>query len=601
MDLKESQYNEIGENVYDKIETELPLENKNVYEQLVADISLNEIGFVIIDKGKDNADGFKKELASLTRDEQFPCDTGKLSVNSEKNRFHSSLPYDHSRVILRRNVGTSDDYINANYISGAERKNEYIATQGPLKTTIVEFWEMVCQDQIQQIIMLTNLTEQGKVKCCQYWPMDGMTDIYGTVSVKSIEEKSFASFTKRKLEVSQRGIKTYELTQYHFTTWPDHGTPDPLCLVIFHHHVMHENINNGTSPILVHCSTGTGRTGAFIALDYLYKTGKISGRVNVAEYVKTMRKNRMNMIENYRQYQAVFLALHEAFKAEPVLQTKEEFLDTVSPMLKKATTTSSYFKREFELLKRICQVYADEDSKQGKSMQDAVLPLDKHKLYRPSNVPRRGSFVKAVVASTHTVENGFIITQYPPLEKAVDFLRLLIDHECSTIICLDPLHILDSTKSWMPSLSSEKIVPPYRVVCSSCKETDLKLSTISIQKDKGQPFNVLVAEPKSVLGSRTQNDTSTLCGLASFALSRPSNTTIAVVSRDGASLCGVFCAVFNSIQQITMDDNIDVFTTVRLLMNRRPELCSTEDEYRMTYQTIYDYLQRPSQNVYCNQ
>lgn len=63
MDLKESQYNEIDENVYDKIETELPLENRNAYEQLVADISLNEIGSVIINKGKDNADGFKKELA----------------------------------------------------------------------------------------------------------------------------------------------------------------------------------------------------------------------------------------------------------------------------------------------------------------------------------------------------------------------------------------------------------------------------------------------------------------------------------------------------------------------------------------------------------
>lgn len=56
MDLKESQYDEIGENVYDKIETELPLENRNTYEQLGTDISLNEIGFVINDKGKDNAD-----------------------------------------------------------------------------------------------------------------------------------------------------------------------------------------------------------------------------------------------------------------------------------------------------------------------------------------------------------------------------------------------------------------------------------------------------------------------------------------------------------------------------------------------------------------
>lgn len=32
MDLKEFQYNEIGENVYDKIEMEFFLENKNVYE-----------------------------------------------------------------------------------------------------------------------------------------------------------------------------------------------------------------------------------------------------------------------------------------------------------------------------------------------------------------------------------------------------------------------------------------------------------------------------------------------------------------------------------------------------------------------------------------
>ena len=46
--------------------------------------------------------------------------------------------------------------------------------------------------------------------------------------------------------------------------------------------------------------------------------------------------------------------------------------------------------------------------------------------------------------------------------------------------------------------------------------------------------------------------------------------------RDGASLCGVFCAVFNCIQQIKMDDSVDVFTTVRQLQTRRPELCVTQ-------------------------
>lgn len=46
-------------------------------------------------------------------------------------------------------------------------------------------------------------------------------------------------------------------------------------------------------------SIGIGCIGVYIVLDYLYKIGKLFGRVNVVEYVKMMRKNRMNMIENY--------------------------------------------------------------------------------------------------------------------------------------------------------------------------------------------------------------------------------------------------------------------------------------------------------------
>lgn len=48
-----------------------------------------------------------------------------------------------------------------------------------------------------------------------------------------------------------------------------------------------------------HYSAGIGRTGTYIALDSLHHGGRKSGRVNVAEYVKTMRANRMNMIQTY--------------------------------------------------------------------------------------------------------------------------------------------------------------------------------------------------------------------------------------------------------------------------------------------------------------
>lgn len=62
VDVKESHYNEIDENVYEKIKTELAMNNTNVYEQFLADIPLNDTVSVITDKGNNNSDGFKEEL-----------------------------------------------------------------------------------------------------------------------------------------------------------------------------------------------------------------------------------------------------------------------------------------------------------------------------------------------------------------------------------------------------------------------------------------------------------------------------------------------------------------------------------------------------------
>ena len=45
-------------------------------------------------------------------------------------------------------------------------------------------------------------------------------------------------------------------------------------------------------------SAGIGRTGTFIALDALYRQGMKEGKINIVEYVNTMREDRMNMIQN---------------------------------------------------------------------------------------------------------------------------------------------------------------------------------------------------------------------------------------------------------------------------------------------------------------
>lgn len=41
--------------------------------------------------------------------------------------------------------------------------NNYIATQGPLPHTCAHFWQMVWDNKLSLLIMLTTLTERGKV------------------------------------------------------------------------------------------------------------------------------------------------------------------------------------------------------------------------------------------------------------------------------------------------------------------------------------------------------------------------------------------------------------------------------------------------------
>lgn len=64
-------------------------------------------------------------------------------------------------------------YINANYVGGWPSENRsFIATQGPLANTIVDFYRMIWQEKVPVIVMITRLFEKNKVKnllidCCK--------------------------------------------------------------------------------------------------------------------------------------------------------------------------------------------------------------------------------------------------------------------------------------------------------------------------------------------------------------------------------------------------------------------------------------------------
>ena len=80
------------------------------------------------------------------------------------------LSDDINRVRLKTDGG--EDYINASHtrVDVADSICDYIVSQGPLPDTTGDFWDMVWQQDVHVILMLTLDMESMKVKCHRYWP-----------------------------------------------------------------------------------------------------------------------------------------------------------------------------------------------------------------------------------------------------------------------------------------------------------------------------------------------------------------------------------------------------------------------------------------------
>ncbi|KAJ8271455.1 hypothetical protein COCON_G00103140 [Conger conger] len=229
-----------------------------------------------------------------------------LLENKGKNRYNNVLPYDSSRVKLSAGGSAYDDYINANYMPGYNLRKEFIAAQGPLPSTVNDFWRMIWEKNVHTLVMLTRCNEQGRVKCEKYWPSG--TGHYNNITVTTTSEIPLEDWTIRDFSV--KNVKTAEtrtVSHFHFTAWPDHGVPETTELLINFRHLVREHMDQYSRhfPTVVHCSAGVGRTGTFIAIDRLIFQIERDSVVDVYGVVHDLRMHRPLMVQT--EDQLVFL------------------------------------------------------------------------------------------------------------------------------------------------------------------------------------------------------------------------------------------------------------------------------------------------------
>ncbi|XP_062246983.1 tyrosine-protein phosphatase non-receptor type 18 isoform X3 [Platichthys flesus] len=246
----------------------------------------------------------------MKRDLGLTTEAGARKENIKKNRYKDILPYDQTRVVL--SLLTSDldtDYINASLIEGATADKRYIASQAPLSSTVTDLWRMIWQHDVKVIVMACREVEMGKKKCECYWAQLHQATTFGPFTVSSQgETHPNEDVVVRAMTVTYQQLSR-SLTQYQFLSWPDHDIPYEAAGVLDLLERVRASQRTHTSPVLIHCSAGCGRTGVICALDYIYDllvTKPITTDFSIMKIVLELRRQRPSAVQTKDQYRFIF-------------------------------------------------------------------------------------------------------------------------------------------------------------------------------------------------------------------------------------------------------------------------------------------------------
>ncbi|CAN9502808.1 unnamed protein product [Ophioblennius macclurei] len=285
------------------------------------DISTGHMILSYMEDHLKNKDRLEKEWEALCAYQAEPnaSTVGLKDGNAKKNRSTAVVAYDHSRITLKvENSQGNSDYINASPIMDHDPRNPaYIATQGPLPSTVADFWQMVWENGCVVIVMLTPLVESGVKQCYHYWPDEG-SNLYHIYEVNLVSEHIWCddflvrSFYLKNMQTNE----TRTVTQFHFLTWLNQNVPETSRTLLDFRRKVNKCYRGRSCPIIVHCSDGSGRSGTYILVDMvLNKMAKGAKEIDIAATLEHLRDQRPGMVQTKDQFEFALTAVAEEVNA----------------------------------------------------------------------------------------------------------------------------------------------------------------------------------------------------------------------------------------------------------------------------------------------
>ncbi|KAB0356433.1 hypothetical protein FD754_000589 [Muntiacus muntjak] len=513
-----------------------------------------------------------------------PWDSAKKDENRMKNRYGNIIAYDHSRVRLQTVEGDNNsDYINGNYIDVR-----------PMQETISDFWRMVWHENTASIVMVTNLVEVGRVKCCKYWPDD--TEIYKDIKVTLIETELLAEYVIRTFAVEKRGVhEIREIRQFHFTGWPDHGVPyHATGLLGFVRQVKSKSPPNA-GPLVVHCSAGAGRTGCFIVIDIMLDMAEREGVVDIYNCVRELRSRRVNMVQTEEQYVFIHDAILEAClcgdTSVPASQVRSLYYDMnkLDPQ-----TNSSQIKEEFRTLNMVTPTLRVEDCSiallprnHEKNRCMDILPPDRCLPFLITIDGESSNYINAALMDSYKQPSAFIVTQHPLPNTVKDFWRLVLDYHCTSVVMLNDVDPAQLCPQYWPENGVHRHGPIQVEFVSADLEEDIISRIFRIYNAARPQDGYRMVQQFQFLGWPMYRDTP-VSKRSFLKLIRQvdkwqeeynggeGRTVVHCLNGGGRS--GTFCAISIVCEMLRHQRTVDVFHAVKTLRNNKPNMVDLLDE-----------------------
>uniref|UniRef100_A0A3Q3VQS2 protein-tyrosine-phosphatase n=1 Tax=Mola mola TaxID=94237 RepID=A0A3Q3VQS2_MOLML len=551
--------------------------------------------------------GFKEEYESFFEGQSAPWDSAKKDENRMKNRYGNIIAYDHSRVRLQPQDGESgSDYINANYVDGYHRPNHYVATQGPMQETVYDFWRMVWQENTAAIVMVTNLVEVGRVKCCKYWPDD--TEIYGDMKVTLIETQLLSEYVIRAFAVEKRGVaEIREIRQFHFTGWPDHGVPLHATGLLGFVRRVKAKTPPTAGPTVVHCSAGAGRTGCFIVIDIMLDMAEREGVVDIYNCVRELRARRVNMVQTEEQYVFIHDAILEACLCGDTAVPTSQLRSVYYEMNRLDTqTNSSQIKEEFRTLNMVTPTLRVEDCSiallprnHEKNRCMDVLPPDRCLPFLITIDGESSNYVNAALMDSYKQPSAFIVTQHPLPNTVKDFWRLVLDYHCTSIVMLNDVDPAQLCPQYWPENGLHRLGSLQVEFVSADLEEDVISRIFRIYNTARPQDGYRMVQQFQFLGWPMYRDTPV--SKRSFLKlvhqvdkwqeeydGGEGRTVVHCLNGGGRS--GVFCSISIVCEMLRQQRCVDVFHAVKTLRNNKPNMVDLLEQYKFCYEVALEYL-----------